>query len=182
MKSFSKETAERYSLALFELASENSELDAIEKNIGEILELFEINHDLYNFLRNPTISTDKQEKMITKISDIMQINEIMKNFMLLLIKKKRIFFVKNILKHFLILSSKKRGVVSAELISSKKLENDKINILSEEFSKIIGSKIKFDFKVDQSLIGGLKVKIGSTLIDSSLKSKLKKYENLIIEN
>ena len=107
---------------------------------------------------------------------------ILKNFILLLIRKKRVFFIKNILNNFLILSSKKKGVIPAELISSKKLEDDKIHNLGNEFSKMLGSKIKFDFKIDETLIGGLKVKIGSILIDSSLKSKLKKYKNLMTEH
>ena len=182
MKSFSNETAERYSLALFELVNEKSELENTEQNVKNILKLIDQSIDFHNFLRNPTISNDKQERLITKICETLKINMILKNFILLLIRKKRVFFIKNILNKFLILSSKKKGVIPAELISSKKLEDDKIHNLGNEFSKMLGSKIKFDFKIDETLIGGLKVKIGSILIDSSLKSKLKKYKNLMTEH
>ena len=108
MKSFSNETAERYSLALFELVNEKSELENTEQNVKNILKLIDQSIDFHNFLRNPTISNDKQERLITKICETLKINMILKNFILLLIRKKRVFFIKNILNNFLILSSKKK--------------------------------------------------------------------------
>ena len=83
---------------------------------------------------------------------------------------------------FLRLCSKKRGEVKASLVSSKKLSQDELNDISEDFSKSMGSTIKFDYSVDESLIGGLKIQLGSFMIDTSIKNKLKKYEQLMIEN
>ena len=81
------------------------------------------------------------------------------------------------MQNFLKLCSKKRGEVKASLISSKKLSQDELNAISSEFSKSMGSTIKFDYSVDENLIGGLKIQLGSFMIDTSIKNKLKKMNN-----
>ncbi len=89
----------------------------------------------------------------------------------MLIKKRRIFFVHKILESFLKLCSKKRGEVKAFLVSSKKLSNFEIDELSKDLSKALGSNIKFDYKFDEKIIGGLKLQLGSTMIDTSIQNK-----------
>ena len=105
----------------------------------------------------------------------------LKNFFLLLIEKRRIFFSKKILDSFLRLCSKKRGEIKASLISSKELSTSELENISKELSTSIGSTIKFDYKTDQELIGGLKLQLGSFMIDTSIKNKLKKYEQKMLE-
>ena len=78
--------------------------------------------------------------------------------------------------------TKKKGILEASLISSKELSKEEIKKISEELSKSIGSTVNFDYKVDKNLIGGLKVQLGSLMIDSSIKNKLKKYEQLMLES
>ena len=87
-----------------------------------------------------------------------------------------------ITKNFLRLCSKNRGEVHASLISSKELSSNELENISSELSLSMGSTIKFDYKVDQSLIGGLKLQLGSFMIDTSIKNKLKKYEQKMLEN
>ena len=99
-----------------------------------------------------------------------------------MIKKKRLFFIKKIIKNFLKLCSQKRGEVKASLVSSKNLSQEELNEISSQFSQSIGSKIKFDYSVDETLIGGVKIQLGSLMVDTSIKNKLKKYEQLMIEN
>ena len=95
--------------------------------------------------------------------------------------KRRIFYTKQIFSKFLILNSKKRGELTATLTSSKKLSSKEITTLNSELSQTIGSKIVFNNRVDESLLGGLKVQIGSLMIDTSIKNKLKKIEKLMLE-
>ena len=104
------------------------------------------------------------------------------NFFLLLIEKRRIFFVKKILKTFLNICSKKRGEIKASLISSKELSQTELENISKDLSNIMGLVLKFDYKVDKELIGGLKLQLGSFMIDTSIKSKLNKYKQLMLEN
>ena len=78
--------------------------------------------------------------------------------------------------------SQKRGEVKASLISSKELSSAELDEISKDLSKSMGSIIKFDYKVDKDLIGGLKLQLGSFMIDTSVKNKLKKYEQSMLEN
>jgi len=180
-KSFSTETSERYARALFEVASETKELDKIEDDVKNFMTLFNDSFEIKNFIQNPTKSTEIQNKIINLISDKLSFTKNLKNFFLLLIKKRRIFFIGKILISFLKLCSQKRGEIKASLISSKELSKVEIDEISEDFSKSIGSKIKFDYKVDKDLIGGLKLQLGSYMIDTSIKNKLKKIEQIILE-
>ena len=77
---------------------------------------------------------------------------------------------------------KKKGEMSASLISSKNLSQEELDRISMDFSNSMSSTIKFDYSVDESLIGGLKIQIGSFMIDTSIKDKLKRYKKLMIEN
>jgi len=180
-KSFSSETANRYALALYELAVEKSELPNVEKNINELLETYNNNEELKNFIKNPTQSQSNQLAVLNKISTEMNLSEIVKNFLSILVQKRRIFFFNVISKNFLLLSSKKRGELKASVISSKNLTNDELKNLNLEISKSLGATINLDYKVDENLIGGLKMQIGSLMVDTSLKNKLKKYEQIMLE-
>ena len=180
-KSFSSETSERYARAIFELALENSELDNVENSLKELLNIYNSSLDLESFIKNPTHSLQSQLQMVNIISKKINISKTLTNFLSTLVIKRRIFFLKKIILSFLKLSALKKGKLVAELISSKNLSQEELNNLSLELSKVIGSKINFNYKTDESLIGGFKVQVGSLLIDTSIKSRLKKYEQTMLE-
>ena len=181
-KSFSTETSERYSRALFEVSIENDEVKKVEDDIKNFNTLYNSSSEIKNFLRNPTLTVDTQKNVINFLADKLDFSKNLKNFFLLLVEKRRIFFVKKIFERFLRLCSKKRGEVKASLISSKELNQTELNKISEELSKTIGSTIKFDYEVDEELIGGLKLQLGSFMIDTSIKNKLKKYKQAMLES
>ena len=181
-KSFSTETSERYSRALFEISEEAGELEKIEVDIKKFQSLHEENIELKNFIDNPTHTIEIQNKILSLLSEKLDFSKNLKNFFLLLIKKRRIFFVKKIVDSFLRLCSKKRGEIKASLISSKELSSLELENISKELSSSMGSTIKFDYKVEKSLIGGLKLQLGSFMIDTSIKNRLKKYEQQMLEN
>ena len=181
-KSFSIETSDRYSRALFEVCKESEELEKIEKDMINFRSLHDNSSELKNFIENPTHTVEVQNKIINMLSEKLNFSKKIKNFFLLLIKKRRIFFVKKIIDSFLKLCSKKRGEIKASLISSKELTSSELESISKELSLSMGSTIKFDYKVDKDLIGGLKLQLGSFMIDTSIKNKLKKYEQKMLEN
>ena len=181
-KSFSTETTERYARALFEVSKESSEIDQIELSLKNFLDVYNSSPELTSFIKNPTQTNHNQLSAINIISEKLNFSKNLKNFFSLLVQKKRMFFVKKIIQSFLKLCSKKRGEVKASLISSKILSNEELNEISSQFSQSMGSKIKFDYSVDENLIGGVKIQLGSLMIDTSLRNKLKKYEQLMIEN
>ena len=180
-KSFSTETSERYSRALFEVASESNELDKIEKDIKNFQTIFNSTSEVKNFLQNPTQNIQNQIDAINLLAEKLTFSKNLKNFFLLLIEKRRIFFIKKITESFLKLCSKKRGEVKASLISSKELSQKEINEIRVDLSKSMVSNLIFDYKVDEKLIGGLKLQLGSFMIDTSIKNKLNKYEKLMLE-
>ena len=111
----------------------------------------------------------------------MKLSKIIKNFLSILVTKRRIFYLNTIFKNFLLLVSKKKGELKASLISSKSLTSDELKNLNSEISQSLGTVIAFDYKVDEDLIGGLKMQIGSLMVDTSIKNKLKKYEQTMLE-
>ncbi len=181
-KSFSTETSERYARALFELAEEESDLLKTEKNIQSLLEIYNSIEEFKNFIKNPTQSFSNQLEVINQVSLSLKFSKTLKNFLSILVVKRRIFFLKKIILSFLKLSALKRGELSAKLISSKELTNEELKNISVELSKIIGSDINFNFELDKDLIGGFKMQLGSLMIDTSIKNKLKKYEQIMLEN
>ena len=181
-KSFSTETSERYARALFEVSSEVSELDKVENDIKNFQSLIRSSEEIGVFLKDPTQSITQQIKVINLLSDKLNFSKNLKNFFLLLIEKRRIFFIQKISESFLKLCSKRRGEIKAVLISSKDLSKPELDKISKELSEVIGSILKFDYKIDKELIGGLKLQVGSFMIDTSIKSKLSKLEQALIEN
>jgi F-type H+-transporting ATPase subunit delta len=181
-KSFSTETSERYSRALFEVAKETNELDKIEIDIKNFQSLIKNNNELHYFIHNPSQSINNQNNVLNLLSEKLNYSKSLRNFLLLLVEKRRIFFVLKIIDNFLKLCSKKRGEVKASLISSKELSDTELEKISRELSSSMGSTIKFDYKVDKNLIGGLKLQLGSFMIDTSIKNRLKKIEQRMLEN
>jgi F-type H+-transporting ATPase subunit delta len=180
-KGFSITSADRYSLALYELASENNVLSEVEDQSSSILNLISSSKDFLSLIKDPTNNQDDLLKVINDISNKNKFESLLKNFLSFLITKKRLFYVEQILKSFIEICSKKRGELKAELKSAKKLSSDEISIITNELTKNFSSKIKLIYKHDASLIGGLVVQVGSTMVDTSIKNKLQQIENRMIE-
>ena len=178
---FSISSAERYSLALFELSEENNLLSQIEEQSLSVLNLINQSKDFFNLIKDPTTSQEDLSKVINKIAASNKFDNLFKNFLNFLIQKRRFFFIERILKSFIEICSKKRGEIIAELKSAKKLSSDEIKKITDELSMNFSSKIKLNYKYDESLIGGLVVQVGSTMVDSSIKNKLQQIENRMIE-
>ena len=178
---FSISSAERYSLALFELSEENNLLKQIEEQSLSVLNLIDQSKDFFYLIKDPTTSQEDLSKVINKIADISKFENLFKNFLNFLIQKRRFFFIERILKSFIEICSEKRGELKAEIKSAKSLTQDEIKKIIDELSNNFKSKIKLNYKQDESLIGGLIVQVGSTMIDTSIKSKLQQIENRMIE-
>ena len=180
-KGFSLTSAERYSLALYELANEKNILLQVESQSLSIINLILSSKDFSNLIKDPTNNQENLQKVINSISDENKFDILLKNFLNFLVIKRRFFYVEQILKSFIEICSKKRGELKAELKSAKELSSDEISKITDELTKNFNSKIKLNYKYDQSLIGGLVVQVGSTMVDTSIKNKLKKIENRMIE-
>ena len=180
-KGFSDTSANRYSLALYELANESNIISKVEENSDSVLKLISINKEFNSLIKDPTMSQDNLKNVINKISENFNLEILFKNFLNFLISKRRFFYVEKILKSFNEICSEKRGELKAEIRSAKELSQEEIDKITEELSSNFKSKIKLNYNHDKDLIGGLVVQVGSTMIDTSIRNKLQQIENKMIE-
>ena len=174
-------TKNSYSKALFELASENNSIHDVENQVSSILELISKSTDFKDLIKDPTNKIEDQLKVMNIISDQFKFNELLKKFLGFIVSKRRLFYVEKILNDFLTICSNARGEIQAELSAAKNLNESEINNIKDELSITFGSNIKLNHKYDSSLIGGLIIKVGSTMIDTSIKNKLQQIEKKMIE-
>ena len=174
-------TKNSYSQALFELANESNSANDIENQVSSILELIRKSEDIKEFIKDPTNKIEDQLKIINAISDQFKFNELLKKFLGLVVTKRKFFYIEKILNDFLFICSNARGEIQAELTVAKNLNENEINNIKNELSSTFGSNIKLKHKYDPSLIGGLIIKVGSTMIDTSIKNKLQQIEKKMIE-
>ena len=180
-KGFSETSADRYSLALYELALENNILAEVEEHSSSIINLITANDDFKSLIQDPTNKKEDQHNALKKISEQCNLNELLTKFLGFLISKRRFFYVDKILKSFVETCSIKRGELKAELISAKTLNENEINTIKDDLTKNFSSKIKLNYKHDKSLIGGLIIQVGSTMVDTSIKNKLQQIEKRMVE-
>jgi len=173
-------TKNSYSQALFELASENNLINDVEKQVSSILVLIDKSVDFKDLIKDPTNKIEDQLKIMNRISDQFKFNKLLKKFLGFIISKRRFFYVEKILNDFLTICSNARGEIQAELSAAKELNESEINNIKNELSNTFGSNIKLNHKYDPSLIGGLIIKVGSTMVDTSIKNKLQKIEKKMI--
>ena len=180
-KKFSITSANRYSLALYELANESNLIENVEINSKAFLNLISKNEDIKNFIKDPTIRKEVLTNVVNKISEKSKLEPLFKNFVNFLVSKRRFFYLEQILKTFIEICSEKRGELKAEIKSAKLLSQEEIKKITDELSNNFKSQIKLNYIQDESLIGGLVVQVGSTMIENTIKSKLQQIENRMIE-
>ena len=180
-KGFSDTSVNRYSLALYELAEESKSIYEIEEQSSAFINLISRSDDFNSLIKDPTKKKEDLLNIIMKISEKYKLNNLLTKFLSFLTVKRRLFYVEKILKDFIEICSKKRGEIKAELTAAKELTEKEINNIKEELTKNFSSKIKLNYKYDPNLIGGLIVQVGSTMVDTSIKNKLQKITNRMIE-
>jgi len=173
---FSNLTSKSYALALYELSKESSNLDEVKNNLDSLDNLLKENLDFKKMILDPTIPKEEKKNALFKIADIGNFSQNLKKFLGLVSIKNRLFFLHKIIKSFLNLVSDAKGELKATLVSSKELTLDQQKKIQNELSKDLNRNINIDYKYNPDLLAGLTIQIGSTMIDTSIKSKLKKLE------
>ena len=181
-RSFSGSISQRYALALFELSNEVNKTDEYASSLRSFMKLYYSNDNLKNYIKNPTNTTQNQKEVFEKILNVMNADKMIKNFFFILIMKKRIFFVGEIIEEFIRLVSSKKGEIRANLFSSRKIDDKTISDIENEISENVKGTIKLKSKIDETLIGGIVLQIGSLMIDTSIKNKLANYKKVLMEN
>ncbi len=173
--------AERYAGALFELARANNSVDSIERSLDNFLGLLRNSADLRRFVLSPMFSNAEQEQGLSAILKSTGDTGLAHDFLLVLAKNRRLFAVENVIKAYKSFSAKERGEVEAEVISAVPLTTAQTQDLTDTLRQKLGKTPKLTATVDPKLLGGLIVRVGSQMIDTSLRTKLKNLEKVMKE-
>ena len=164
--------AGRYASALFDLASDSGKVADVETDLVTFQGLLDQSPDLVRLVRSPVIASDDQSKAIAAILDKARIGGLAANFLKLVTSNRRLFSIQDIIKAYRALAARSRGEVAAEVTSAVPLNNEQTAALKETLKASVGKDVTLQARVDPGLLGGLVVKVGSRMIDSSLKTKL----------
>ena len=173
--------AERYAGALFELAKAGGKVEASEAALDQFLAALHNSADLRRFVRSPVFSGSDQQQGLALILKSAGIEGLVRDFLLVLARNRRLFAVESVIKSFKALSAKDRGEVAAEIISAVPLTPAQSQDLTDTLRQKLGKSPKLTITVDPKLLGGLIVKVGSQMIDTSLRTKLKNLEKAMKE-
>jgi F-type H+-transporting ATPase subunit delta len=171
------ETAEgglagRYANALFELAQDQKSLDAVSADLASLHKALETSPDLARLVKSPVFSAQDHAKALKAILGKMGANELTTKFVLLLAQKRRLFILTGVIKAYESQVAKSRGETEAEVTAARALNDAEITELKAMLKSRLGKEPRLQTKIDPSLLGGLVVKVGSRMIDSSLRTKL----------
>lgn len=164
--------AGRYAAALLDLARDQNAIAEVEANLTNFQQLLDESEDLRRMVRSPVFSAEEQGKALAAILDKAQIGGLAGNFLRLITRNRRLFAVADMIRSFKALTAKARGEVPAEVTSAVALSDEHIAQLKETLKASVGKDVQLSARVDPSLLGGLVVKLGSRMIDSSLRTKL----------
>jgi len=164
--------AGRYAAALFELAKEQKQLDQVERDVATFQALLEASPELNRLVRSPVIAAEAQARALDAVLAKIGISGFTGNFLKLLVRNRRLFAVADMLRAFQAVLARERGEVSADVASAHPLSAEQMQVLSDSLKASIGKQVQIRTRVDPNLLGGLIVKVGSKMIDSSLRTKL----------
>ena len=164
--------AGRYATAIFELADESRSLPALEQDLASLKAALRSSKDFSHLVRSPAFSEADQTKAMKAVLSQMGTGDLATKFVLTLAAKRRLVHLPDIIKGFENILARHRGEVQAEVTSARVLNDGELAELKATLKSRLGREPRLDTKVDPSLLGGLVVKVGSRMIDSSLRTKL----------
>lgn len=179
--SLSASIAGRYATALFELAQESGALDKAEADIAALSDALEASEDLRSLIASPIYSRDDQARAMSAVGKALGLSDLTGNLIGLMASKRRLFVLPQLVATFRALMAEHRGEVTAEVTAAKKLTKAQLDSLAKTLKGAIGREINLNVKVDEDIIGGLIVKVGSKMIDTSIRSKLASLQNVMKE-
>ena len=164
--------AGRYASALFDLAEEANQVRQVEKDLIALQSLLNESADLMRMVRSPVFSSDEQGRAIAAVAEKAGLAPLVVNFLKVLARNRRLFALNEMIRTFLALAARQRGEINAEVASAHPLTDEQLNTLKDTLRASAGKDVRLITKVDATLLGGLIVKMGSRMIDSSLRTKL----------
>ncbi|GEO12561.1 F0F1 ATP synthase subunit delta [Microvirga aerophila] len=162
----------RYATALFDLASEANAVDAASGDLGRFNEMIQGSEDLQRLIRNPIFTAEEQSDAIAAILDRAGISGLAGNFIRLVAAKRRLFALPDMIRAYGDLVADAKGIVRAQVILAEEPSDTVMNEIKAALRDVAKADVSLDVKIDPSLIGGLIVKMGSRMVDASVRTKL----------
>ncbi len=168
--------AGRYATALFDLADESKALDAVAADLAILRSLIQESTDLVRLLRSPIFTRDQQGAAMAKLCEIAGLSQLTRNFIGLVARNRRLFALIGMIEGYRTLLANRRGEIRAEVTAAQALSPEQMTAITDQLKRAVGSKVAVDIRVDPAIIGGLVVKVGSRMVDGSLRSKLQRLQ------
>lgn len=164
--------AGRYAIALYGLAESAKKLDKVAEDLKTLRQLIQDSADLRRVISSPVISRRDQANAMAALCAKAGMDELTGNFVGTVAQNRRLFALDSMIKAFIEILSRSRGEATAQVISAKELSAAQLKAVSDVLKKAVGTKVSVEPTVDESLLGGMIVKVGSRMVDSSLKTQL----------
>ncbi|UGV24385.1 F0F1 ATP synthase subunit delta [Rhodopseudomonas boonkerdii] len=171
----------RYATALFELARDEKSVDAVKADLDKFAALLGESADLARLVRSPVFTADDQRKALGAVLAKAGISGITANFLNVLTANRRLFAVGDVIRAFNALVAKFKGEATADVTVAEPLSDKNLDALKAALKSVTGKDVALNVKVDPSIIGGLVVKLGSRMVDSSLRTKLNSIKHAMKE-
>ncbi|WP_029583141.1 F0F1 ATP synthase subunit delta [Bradyrhizobium sp. URHD0069] len=171
----------RYATALFELARDEKSVDAVKADLDKFDALLNESADLKRLVRSPVFSSEAQLKALAAVLDSAGISGISAKFLKVLTANRRLFAVSDVIRAFRALVAKFKGEATADVTVAETLSDRNLDALKTALKSVTGKDVALNVKIDPSIIGGLVVKLGSRMVDSSLRTKLNSIKHAMKE-
>jgi F-type H+-transporting ATPase subunit delta len=168
--------AGRYATALFQLAEADNQLDAVAADLAQLRATIEDSDDLKRLIGSPVVTRHDQGRVMTAIIEKAGLSDLVRRFVGLVAQNRRLFVLQSMINAFLAALAAQRGETSAQVISAQALSEKQKQDLEAVLKETIGNQVTIDAQVDPTLLGGMVVKVGSCMVDSSLKTKLQQLK------
>ena len=171
----------RYATALFELARDEKSIDAVKADLDKFDAMLNDSADLKRLVRSPVFAAGTQAKALSAVLEKAGISGISANFLKVLTANRRLFAVADVIRAFRALVAKFKGEATADVTVAEALNDKNLDVLKTALKSVTGKDVALNVKVDPSIIGGLVVKLGSRMVDSSLRTKLNSIKHAMKE-
>jgi F-type H+-transporting ATPase subunit delta len=168
--------AERYGAALFEIAEERRMLDEVASDLSQLRAMLAASLDLMRLVRSPVLSRLEQGRAVAALAVRADLSPLVRDFLAVVAKNRRLFAVPAMIAAYLAMLAQRRGEVTANVTAAQPLNDQQLEALSEHLRRTVGRRVSVDVQIDPRLIGGLIVKVGSRMVDSSVESKLRRLQ------
>lgn len=168
--------AERYAAALFDLADERRDLDQIAADLRQLRAMLQQSGDLLRLIRSPILSRGQQGAAMAAIAEHAGLSPLVRDFLAVVARNRRLFAVPAMIDAYLAKLAARRGEVTAQVTAAQPLSETQLEALNEQLRRSVGSRVTVDVQIDPGLIGGLVIKLGSRMVDGSIRSKLQRLQ------